>query len=458
MFSYGAAAVQSLKGLNSHLNYLRRTQLWFQILVGMVLGVVTGLLLAPERGYVDAATSQTIGNWLALPGELFLTLIQMVVIGLVFSSIIIGINASEDKDAIKRIGMKVVPFFIITTAIACVIGITVAMTIKPGDYIAPDLVSRMMAGTTVTNDTPAAAPPSLAQIPEKIVSVIPKNVISAAVNQEMLQVVVFAIFAGAALMAIPRARAQPLLDVFAGLQEVSLKIVAWAMTLAPYAVFGLLARITLQVGLDAIISMSVYVGAVLLGLVILLMVYLILIMTLAGRNPLTFLGQIRDVMLLAFSTSSSAAVMPLSVKVVEEKLHVRKAISRFVVPLGATINMAGTALYQVTAAVFLTQVFDVDLTMGALAILTVTTIGASIGSPASPGVGIVILATLLTGIGVPPAGIALIIGVDRILDMSRTAVNVTGDLVACAVVERWSPREGTASVPAAQTNRSPESA
>jgi Na+/H+-dicarboxylate symporter len=447
MFSYGAAAVQSLKGLNSHLNFLRRTQLWFQILIGMVLGVITGLLLAPERGYVDAATSQTIGNWLALPGELFLTLIQMVVIGLVFSSIIIGINASEDKDAIKRIGMKVVPFFIITTAIACVIGITVAMTIKPGDYIAPDLVSKMMAGSAAANEVPAAAPPSLAQIPEKIVSVIPKNVIGAAVNQEMLQVVVFAIFAGAALMAIPRARAQPLLDVFAGLQEVSLKIVAWAMVLAPYAVFGLLARITLQVGLDAIISMSVYVGAVLLGLVILLVVYLILIMTLAGRNPMTFLGQIRDVMLLAFSTSSSAAVMPLSVKVVEEKLHVRKAISRFVVPLGATINMAGTALYQVTAAVFLTQVFDVDLTMGALAVLTVTTIGASIGSPASPGVGIVILATLLTGIGVPPAGIALIIGVDRILDMSRTAVNVTGDLVACAVVERWSPREGTTPTP-----------
>ena len=453
MFSYGAAAVQSLKGLNSHLNYLRRTQLWFQILIGMVLGITTGLMLAPEQGYVDTATSEMIGNWLALPGELFLTLIQMVVIGLVFSSIIIGINASEDKDAIKRIGMKVVPFFIITTAIACVIGITVAMTIKPGDYIAPDLVQKLMAGDTTIHDMPAAAPTSLAQVPEKIVSVIPKNVIGAAVNQEMLQVVVFAIFAGAALMAIPRARAQPLLDVFAGLQEISLKIVAWAMILAPYAVFGLLARITLQVGLDAIISMSVYVGSVLLGLLLLFALYLILILTLARRNPLEFVKQIRDVMLLAFSTSSSAAVMPLSVKVVEEKLHVRKAISRFVVPLGATINMAGTALYQVTAAIFLTQVFDVDLSMGALAVLTVTTIGASIGSPASPGVGIVILATLLTGIGVPPAGIALIIGVDRILDMSRTAVNVTGDLVACAVVERWSPHPGTVQTPSSAPNR-----
>lgn len=446
MFSYGAAAIQSLKGLNSHLNYLRRTQLWFQILIGMVLGIATGLILAPERGYVNAATAETIGNWLALPGELFLTLIQMVVIGLVFSSIVIGINAGGDKTALKRIGLKVAPFFIITTALACVIGAAVAMTVRPGDYIAPDLVAKLIAGNAADH-TVTAAPPRLADLPEKIVSVIPKNVIGAAVNQEMLQVVVFAIFAGAALMAIPRPRAQPLLDVFAGLQEISLKIVAWAMILAPYAVFGLLARITLKIGLDAILSMSVYVGTVLLGLFLLLLMYLLIVGLFAQRNPLAFLAQIRDVMLLAFSTSSSAAVMPLSVKVAEEELHVRKAITQFVVPLGATVNMAGTALYQVTAAIFLTQVFNVDLTSGALTVLIVTTIGASIGSPASPGVGIVILATLLAGIGVPPAGIALIIGVDRILDMSRTAVNVTGDLVACTVVEYWSEPVGKADPP-----------
>lgn len=440
MPTYSTNAFQSIKTLSSHLNFLRRTQLWFQILVGMVLGVGVGLILSPERGFVSSETAETIGNWLALPGELFLTLIQMIVIGLVFSSIVIGINASEDRAAVRRIGLKVVPFFIITTAIACVIGLSMAMMIQPGAHIAPELVARLMDGAEMV-PVELAAPPDLADIPSRIVSVIPGNVIAAAVNQEMLQVVVFAIFAGAALMAIPRSRAQPLLDVFGGIQEISLKIVAWAMVLAPYAVFGLLARITIRVGLDAIISMSVYVATVLAGLVLLLLLYLLIVMTVARRNPLHFLLQIRDVMLLAFSTSSSAAVMPLSVKVAEEKLHIRKAISQFVVPLGATINMAGTALYQVTAAIFLTQVFNVDLSWGALTALILTTIGASIGSPASPGVGIVILATLLAGIGVPPAGIALIIGVDRILDMSRTAVNVTGDLVACAVVERWSPRE-----------------
>ncbi|RMF12476.1 MAG: dicarboxylate/amino acid:cation symporter [Alphaproteobacteria bacterium] len=442
MLSYGETALQSLKSLSVHLNFLRRTQLWFQILIGMILGVVTGLLLSPERGHISDATAEAIGNWLALPGELFLTLIQMVVIGLVFSSIVIGINAGDDKAALKRIGFKVIPFFIITTAIACFIGAAVAIMIEPGKYIDPALVNKLMEGNAPNRPMDAAAPARLSDLPRKIVSIIPTNVVAAAVNQEMLQVVVFAIFAGAALLAIPRPRAQPLLDVVAGLQEISLKIVAWAMVLAPYAVFGLLARITLKIGLDAILGMSVYVGTVLLGLALLLVMYLIIVGLLARRNPVRFLAQIRDVMLLAFSTSSSAAVMPLSVKVAEEKLHVRKAISQFVVPLGATVNMAGTALYQVSAAIFLAQVFNVDLTSGALVALIMTSVGASIGSPASPGVGIVILATLLAGIGVPPAGIALIIGVDRILDMARTAVNVTGDLVACTVVERWSKPVG----------------
>jgi len=297
-----------------------------------------------------------------------------------------------------------------------------------------------------------AIPPQetgLGAIPERLVNIIPRNVIDAAVKQEMLQIVVFAIFAGVALLAIPATRAKPLLDLMMSIQEISLKIVAWAMFLAPLAVFGLLARLTIQIGIDAIVGMSVYVGTVLLGLFILLVFYLILVAVLGRRNPFTFLAQIREVMLLAFSTSSSAAVMPLSVKVAEEKIRVSKSISQFVVPLGATINMAGTALYQVSATIFLTQVYGIDLSTGALIALTSTAVGASIGSPASPGVGIVILATLLVGAGVPPSGIALIIGVDRILDMCRTTVNVTGDLVTCVITDRWlAPRRPEVLAPA----------
>jgi proton glutamate symport protein len=217
-----------------------------------------------------------------------------------------------------------------------------------------------------------------------------------------------------------------------------MKVVSWAMLLAPYAVFGLLAQISIRMGLSAILGLSIYLGTVLGGLLILGVVY-VTIAWIGGRvSPFRFLRATREVQLLAFSTSSSAAVMPLSMKTVQEGLAVPASIAQFVIPLGATVNMAGTALYQVVAAVFLTQVFDVPLTLGSLLLLSATTIGASIGSPSSPGAGVVILATILQGMGIPPGGVALIIGVDRILDMSRTTINVTGDLVACVVLKRWS--------------------
>ena len=178
-------------------------------------------------------------------------------------------------------------------------------------------------------------------------------------------------------------------------------------------------------------------GTVLAGLVLLLCLYLLIVWIGGGISPWSFMGAIREVQLLAFSTSSSAAVMPLSIKTVQENLGVRPAVAQFIIPIGATINMGGTALYQVVAAVFLTQVFGIELTLGSLVLLAATTVGASIGSPSSPGAGIVILATILQAIGVPPGGIGLIMGVDRILDMSRTSVNVTGDLVGCVIMNRW---------------------
>jgi len=222
-----------------------------------------------------------------------------------------------------------------------------------------------------------------------------------------------------------------------------MQIVSWAMVIAPLAVLGLLAQITMQIGIDALMGMSVYVGTVVLGLILLLGFYLVVLLVVGGVSPFTFLSRVREVQLLAFSTSSSAAVMPLSIKTAEEKLNVQSSTADFIVPLGATINMDGTALYQVVAAVFLTQVFGVELSSGELLLLITTTIGASIGSPSTPGVGIVILATILTNIGVPASGIALILGVDRILDMSRTAINVTGDLTACVVMDKWLPSEST---------------
>lgn len=214
-------------------------------------------------------------------------------------------------------------------------------------------------------------------------------------------------------------------------------VVRWAMLLAPVAVFGLLAQLTAKIGLDSLIGMAAYVGTVLLGLLLMFVIYLLFLYLSARVRPVTFVRSVREVLLLAFSTSSSAAVMPLSIKTSEEKLGVRPSISQFVIPLGATINMNGTALYQGVAAIFLAQVFGIDIGVGGMLLIIITAVGASIGTPATPGVGIVVLAMVLGTVGVPAAGIALIMGVDRILDMSRTAINVSGDLVASVLMNRW---------------------
>ena len=217
-------------------------------------------------------------------------------------------------------------------------------------------------------------------------------------------------------------------------------VVRWAMRLAPIAVFGLMAQLTTTLGFRAMLGMASYVATVIAGLLVLLGVYMLILKLLAGQSPVRFLKDTRDVLLLAFSTSSSAAVMPLSIRTAEDKLGVRPSVSQFVIPLGATINMNGTALYQAVATIFLAQVYGIDLSMGSIALVVAMAVGASIGSPATPGVGIVILAMVLQTVGIPPSGIALIMGVDRILDMCRTAINVTGDLVTCRLMENWSGR------------------
>ncbi|MCR9260360.1 MAG: dicarboxylate/amino acid:cation symporter [Pseudomonadaceae bacterium] len=429
----------SPRRLVARLDYLLRKRLWAQILAAMVLGVSLGLALAPTGGaLVSAATAEMAAAWLALPGRLFLALIQMVVVPLVVSSIVLGIATSGDMAFLKRIGFRIAPYFVSTTCVAVIIGAAIALWIVPGQYVGEGIA------TTIADAGVGADVPSLVDVdqtemslPEQIIEIIPTNPTHAVLSRSMFQIVLFAIFVAIALVSISPRRAKPLIDLFVALQDVSMKIVSWAMAIAPLAVFGLLAQISIQVGFDAIVGVGAYVGTVMLGLASLLLFYLIVVGLVAGRNPISFLRKIWGVQLLAFSTSSSAAVMPLSMKTAEEELGVSKPISQFIVPLGATVNMDGTALYQVVAAVFLTQVYGIELTLAQLALLSVTTVGASIGSPSTPGVGIVILATVVQGIGVPPEGIALILGVDRILDMTRTAVNVTGDLTACTVMDRW---------------------
>jgi Na+/H+-dicarboxylate symporter len=427
---------RSLKHLSSHLDALIRTKLWAKIVLGMILGIGVGLLLGPSAGLVSRNTAQVVGQWLAMPGYLFLALIQMIVIPLIFSAIIRGLAASEDMDQLKSLGLKVIVFFVVTTAVAIVIGLLVAGVIKPGEYIDSSMMQQIGQVDIPEGTETDVGLPGLAEIPRSIVGVLPENPIGAMVETQMLGIVIFALFIGAALLAMSPSKSRPLLELMGSLQEVCMTVVRWAMLIAPLAVFGLLAKLTSTVGMDVLLGMLVYVGTVLLGLLVLLVFYLILVSTLGRKSPLGFLKSITDVQLLAFSTSSSAAVMPLSIQTADTKLDIRPSISQFVIPLGATINMGGTALYQGVATMFLAQAFGVELSTAALASVVVTAVSASIGAPGTPGVGIVILATILKSVGIPASGVALIIGVDRILDMSRTALNVTGDLTACSVMDR----------------------
>jgi len=445
--SISRVAPSATASLKARLDYLIRTRLWAQIIVAMIAGIAIGLLLSPSGGaIVPESVADTISGWLALPGHLFLALIQMIVVPLVLSSIILGIASGGDAAFVRSIGSRIAPYFVCTTIVAVLIGASIAFWIEPGAYIDVGAATTSVGSPKILVTENSGWQESVS-LPDRIVAIIPTNPTNAFLHRSMFQIVVLSIFLAVALVSIKPERAGPILDLSASLQEISMKVVSWAMSLAPLAVFGLLAQISVEVGFEAIIGMSVYVGTVLLGLLLVLCFYLMLVFLLARRNPWTFTSRIRGVQLLAFSTSSSAAVMPLSMQTAEKELGINRSVSQFIIPLGATVNMDGTAIYQVIAAIFLIQVYGIDLTASQLILLVATTVGASIGSPSTPGVGIVILATIVQGIGVPVEGIALILGVDRILDMCRTAVNVTGDLTACTVMNRWLSADSENGIP-----------
>ncbi len=423
---------RSLRFHSPRLLDLVRRRLWLQVLLGMALGIVTGVLLGPSVGWLEADTAAVVGSWLALPGHLFLAALQMIVVPLVLASVARGIAASENAEQLRTLGLRVVLYFVVTTIAAAMLGIALALGIEPGSFLDATAL-RDSAGAA-----PAVAPmasPGLAGIPERVVALIPQNPLAAMVQREMLQIVLFSVIVGVALVTIPAEQAKPLLELLGSVQAVCLTVVRFAMLLAPFAVFGLLAQLTTKTGVAALAGLSVYVGTVLLGLALLLAAYLAIAWRVGGHRPAAFMRATREVLLLAFSTSSSAAVMSLSIRTAEDGLGVRPSVAQFVVPLGATINMNGTALYQAVATVFLAQLFGVDLTLAQQALVITIAVASAIGAPATPGVGIVILATLLASVGVPLDGIALVLGVDRLLDMCRTAINVAGDLVACVVMD-----------------------
>jgi len=411
--------------------------LWWKILLGMALGIGMGLILSPTTlAIVHENTATTIGEWIALPGIIFLGLLKMVVIPLVITSIVLGVVDSGSLSFLKTMGSKIIPYFLLTTFISISIGVFVVQTINPAQYINTDFVNTVMS----SSDAPYEIFDELT-IPQRIANMLPVNFTEASLEKNMLQIVIFSLLLGVIMLSLPKKKTKTFTELCEFGQAATMKVIEWAMVLAPYAVFGLIANVTIQMGFDTLAGVGAYMVSVLIGLLLMFMVYMMIIAFITKRNIFTFLKAIRNAQIFAFSTSSSAATMPFTLKAAEERLGIDEKVSRFIIPLGATINMDGTALYQAAAALFLCSLFGVDLSTGEIFLLMLTTVGASIGTPATPGVGIIVLATILSGIGVPPEGVAIILGVDRILDMCRTTLNVTGDLVATSVMAKFTNKK-----------------
>lgn len=427
------ADVRSLNYLSTYLVRLIKGKLWLQVIVALLLGIFVGILFNPTSGIISANTSEQMAQWFDLPGTIFMKLVQMVMIPLIFSSIISGIINNTGNN-LKTMGLRLLIYFVFTTIIAIVIGAVVTLLMKPGLMVYE--LGGFPNSKDVAVDTVAKSV-SFNTIPDAIANLVPNNPLESMLSGEMLGVVVFTIIIGVAITQLNQKTTRPIINAIQAIQKICMIIISWAMLLVPFAVFGMMVALLSRIGLEVLVGLAYYMSVVLIGLFFLLLVYLLILVITTRSNPLRFLSAIKEAQLLAFSTASSAAVMPLSMKIADEKLKVDSSVSDFVIPIGATINMDGTALFQCVTALFIAQSYGIEMSIFNLLLITFTIVGASIGTPSIPGGGVIILASVLQSTGIPTDGLIVIIGIDRILGMFRTAVNVTGDLVACVVFDKW---------------------
>lgn len=376
-------------------------------------------------------------------GDIFIRLVKMVVVPLILASLILGAANLGDIRKLGSIGLKAFGFFTLTTAVAVTIGIVGANVLRPGDGL-PDSKKQELvqqysksAAGKVESVTKGPQPSEFQKIVKLFVNMVPTNPIQALAKGDMLAIIFFALFAGLCITLIPPEKSSALVKTIEGVNEVVLKIVMLAMETAPYGVFALILGVVAEMGIDILIPLAKY-GLVVVGALLahLLITHFSFIGLYLRVNPLRFLRAIKEALLLGFSTSSSSATLPISMNVTQKNLGVSNEVSSFVLPLGATINMDGTALYQGVAAIFIAQVYGIELTMSEQLIMVLTATLASVGAAGVPGAGMITLAVVLGTANIPIEGIALIFGLDRILDMFRTAINITGDITCSAVMAK----------------------
>lgn len=414
---------------------MKKLALHWQIILGMVLGVVVALLLNNFSW-----GSQLISDWVKPFGTIFINALKLIAVPLILASLIKGVSDLKDISSLSKMGLRTISTYIVTTVIAVSIGLAVVNIVKPGSSISEDTRNELVEayGGEAEMRKQEAAKQKEAGPLQALVDIVPDNIIGASANNKnMLQVIFFAIFFGIGLILIPEKTAKPVKDFFDGFNEVILKMIDLIMLAAPYGVFALLAALVVEApSADLFAALGMYAISVVIGLALMICVYLMLVWVFTKKSPKYFLNGIAPAQLLAFSTSSSAATLPVTMERVEEHLGVKKEVTSFVLPIGATINMDGTSLYQAVAAVFIAQAFGMDLSFGAQLGIIATATLASIGSAAVPGAGMVMLVIVLAQAGIPEAGLALIFAVDRPLDMCRTVVNVTGDATVSMMVAK----------------------
>ncbi|TYB76622.1 dicarboxylate/amino acid:cation symporter [Bizionia saleffrena] len=413
--------------------------LHWKIIIGMVLGVLFGFFMNTIDGGKDFVT-----DWIKPFGTIFINLLKLIAVPLILASLTKGISDLKDISKIKKMGLRTIGIYMGTTIIAIVIGLTIVNTLKPGVGMPQDTIEKIKTSYQGSADImiSKANLQKEAGPLQPLVDVFPSNIFNAFSKPEMLQVIFFAMFMGICLLLIPEKKAKPLIKFFDSLNEVIMKMVDLIMLFAPYAVFALLANVIIAFDdIEILVKLLFYAGCVLLGLLLMIGFYLLLIYIYTKKSPMWFLSRFSPAQLLAFSTSSSAATLPVTMERVEEHLGVDKEVSGFVLPVGATVNMDGTSLYQGIAAVFIMQViWPEGLTFTNQLVIVATALLASIGSAAIPSAGMVMLVIVLESIGFPkellPIGLALIFAVDRPLDMCRTVVNVTGDATVSMLVAK----------------------
>lgn len=420
---------------------MKKLALHWQILIGMALGILIGLVLTNfDWG------SNFVTDWIKPFGTIFINSLKLIAVPLILASLIKGVSDLKDISSLSQMGLKTIVTYILTTLVAVSIGLAIVNIVQPGSSIDEDTRQELLeayGGDAELKKQDAAKQKESGPL-QALEDLVPDNIFGAASdNSNMLQVIFFAIFFGIGLILIPDDKSQPVKDFFDGFNEVILKMIDIIMLAAPYGVLALMAALVVEApSADLFYALLYYSGSVVLGLIIMIGFYILLVWIFTKRTPSFFLNGISPAQLLAISTSSSAATLPLTMERVEEHMGVDPKVASFVLPIGATINMDGTSLYQAVAAVFIAQAFGLDLTLGTQLGIIATATLASIGSAAVPGAGMVMLVIVLGQAGIPEAGLALIFAMDRPLDMLRTSVNVTGDAAVSMIIAKMQDQLG----------------